>query len=140
VGFSSAPNPQQFQAIVWEITRMIPPGKVATYGQIAAMIPPPGSLNLTDYEAFGARWVGGAMSKCPSDAPWQRVVNSQGKISIRPGAGLQKELLEAEGVRFDERDKIDFEIFGWDGPDPEWCKVHGLFAPRALGRAQMLLF
>ena len=68
--FSSPPNPQQYQALVWEIVRQVPPGKVATYGQIAGMIPPPGSLNLKDYEAFGARWVGGAMANCPPDVPW----------------------------------------------------------------------
>jgi methylated-DNA-protein-cysteine methyltransferase related protein len=140
VGFSSAPNPQQFQAVVWEITRQIPSGKVATYGQIAAMIPPPGSLNLKDYEAFGARWVGGAMSQCPADVPWQRVINAQGKISLRPGADLQKDLLEAEGVVFDERDKVDFDKFGWNGPDEEWCKAHGLFTAKALGKAQLNLF
>ena len=140
MGFSSAPNPKQFQAVVWEITRQIPPGKVGTYGQIASMIPPPGSLNLKDYEAFGARWVGGAMANCPTGVPWQRVINAQGRISVRPGAALQQELLTGEGVKFDERGRIDLEYFGWDGPDAEWCKVHSLFTPKALGKAQLSLF
>ena len=140
MGFSSPPNPQVFQSIVWDITRLVPPGRVSTYGQIASMIPPPGSLSLKDYEAFGARWVGGAMANCPEDVPWQRVINAQGKISPRPGAQRQKELLEEEGVQFDDRDRIDFDSYGWEGPDPEWCKVRGLFTPKALGKAQPKLF
>ena len=139
MSFSSPPNPQVFQATVWDIARQVPFGQVSTYGQIAAMIPPPGTLSLKDYEAFGARWVGGAMANCPDDVPWQRVINSQGKISQRPGAQRQKELLEAEGVEFDQRDKIDFNLYGWNGPDPEWCRAHGLLIPRALNSSQPIL-
>jgi methylated-DNA-protein-cysteine methyltransferase-like protein len=139
-GFSSPPNPKVFQATVWELARQVSPGTVTTYGQIAAMIPPPGTLNLKDYEAFGARWVGGAMAACPADVPWQRVINSQGKVSARPGAELQRQLLEAEGVQFDERDKVDFKRFGWNGPDPEWCRARGLFPAAPLGQGQSRLF
>lgn len=140
MGFSSAPNPRQFQEFVWEIARQIPPGTVSTYGQIAAMIPPPGKLNLKDYEAFGARWVGGALANCPADVPWQRVINSQGKISLRPGAIQQKELLQSEGVAFDAKERVDFYQYGWNGPDPEWCRAHGFFVPKALGKPQLALF
>jgi len=139
-GFSSPPNPKDYQATVWEIARQVPPGKVTTYGQIAAMIPPPGTLNLRDYEAFGPRWVGGAMANCPDDVPWQRVINSQGKISPRPGAEMQKQLLESEGVKFNDKGKIDFDIYGWNGPDPEWCKARGLFPPPPLAKSQPRLF
>lgn len=138
--FASPPNVKEFQAKVWEIARLIPEGKVSTYGQIASMIPPPGTMTLKDYEAFGARWAGGAMASCPDDVPWQRVINSQGKISPRPGAELQKELLRAEGVFFNEKGKIDFDQYGWGGPDPEWCKAHGYFPPKVLGKSQPKLF
>ncbi len=138
--FSSPPNPKQFQETVWEIARRIPEGKVSTYGQIAGMIPPPGTMTLKDYDAFGARWVGGAMAACPDDVPWQRVINSQGKFSERPGAALQKELLRSEGVFFNEKGKIDFEQYGWNGPDPEWCKARGLLVPKALSSGQGQLF
>jgi methylated-DNA-protein-cysteine methyltransferase-like protein len=140
MGFSSHPNPQVFQALVWDIARQVPPGKVSTYGQIAGMIPPPASMNMKDYEAFGARWVGGAMANCPGDVPWQRVINSQGKISQRPGAEKQRQLLEGEGVQFDVYDRVDFDQCGWNGPDPEWCRQRGLFSPRALGKTQPKLF
>jgi methylated-DNA-protein-cysteine methyltransferase related protein len=126
--FSSPPDPAAFQAQVWEIVRQIPTGKVSTYGKIAALIPPPGKMNLKDYLAWGARWVGGAMSACPEDVPWQRVINAQGKISLRPGSGhlRQRQLLEDEGVEFDVREKIDLARFGWEGPPPEWLEAHGL--------------
>jgi len=48
--------------------------------------------------------------------PWQRVINSEGKISTRPGADLQRQLLEAEGVAFDIRQRVNLEHFGWEGP------------------------
>ena len=139
-GFTSPPDPKVFQAIVWDIVRQVPPGRVTTYGQIAAMIPPPGTFNQKDYEAFGARWVGGAMAACPPDVPWQRVINAQGKISPRPGAEKQRQLLEDEAVEFDERGKIDFDAFGWGGPTPEWCREHGLLPPPPLGKSQPKLF
>jgi methylated-DNA-protein-cysteine methyltransferase-like protein len=118
-GFSSPPDPIAFKARVWEIVRQIPAGKVATYGQIAALVPIPGGMAEKDYRAFAPRWVGGAMAACPEDVPWQRVINAQGKISVRGGGETrQRDLLEEEGVTFDERDRIDLRRFGWAGPDP----------------------
>lgn len=116
MGFSSPPDPRRYQESVWQIVRQVPAGRVITYGQIAAMIPPPGTLTLKDYEAFGPRWVGGAMAHCPDDVPWHRVVNAQGKISLRDGAERQRRLLEEEGVVFDDRNRIDLSHFGWRGP------------------------
>ncbi len=138
--FTSPPDPKAFQTLVWEIARQVPPGKVTSYGQIASMIPPPGTMTLKDYAAFGARWVGGAMAACPPDVPWQRVINAQGKISPRPGAERQRQLLEDEGIRFDERGKIDFDIYGWEGPTEVWRKERGLLEPSALGKSQPKLF
>jgi len=116
--FVSPPDPAAYNAAVWEIVRQIPAGRVATYGQIAALITPPKVLSLQDYRAFGARWVGGAMAACPEGIPWQRVINSQGKISLRKGGGpdVQRELLEAEDVVFDDRQRVDLARFGWAGP------------------------
>jgi methylated-DNA-protein-cysteine methyltransferase related protein len=116
--FSSSPDPMIYKNMVWDIVRQIPTGQVATYGQIAAIVPVPPGMDAQDYKAFGARWVGGAMAACPVDVPWQRVINSQGKISLPPGAGYQhqRQLLEEEGVIFDERDRIDLNRFRWAGP------------------------
>lgn len=94
---------------IWAAVRKIPRGEVATYGQIALLAGLPGA----------ARQVGYALHALPADAdhvPWQRVVNAKGEVSPRayPGAELeQRALLEAEGVRFDARGKIDLARYGY---------------------------
>ena len=118
-----------FFQTVWEITRMVPPGKVTTYGQIASYIPLPAGILPEDYKANRARWAGFAMAACPPDVPWQRVINAQGKISTRRGAQDQRRLLEAEGVEFDQREKVDLSCFGWQGPPVDWLQQHGLSSP-----------
>jgi methylated-DNA-protein-cysteine methyltransferase related protein len=81
---------------IYAAASRIPKGRVATYGQIAALAGLPRQ----------ARLVGYAMHALPaaSDVPWHRVVNAAGKISIRAdGLGhdqLQAQLLRREGVRF----------------------------------------
>jgi methylated-DNA-protein-cysteine methyltransferase related protein len=118
--YTSPPNQQAYYEQVWNLVRQIPPGKVAAYGQIALMIPPPVGVDFDAYKAFSPRWVGGAMAACPDDVPWQRVINSQGKISPRPGgAEKQRQLLEQEGVEFDAKDRVDFKKYGWNGPGDE---------------------
>ena len=125
--YASPTDRQAFYHLAWEIVRQIPAGKVSTYGQIAGLIPPPGGMTARDYQAWGARWVGGAMAACPADVPWQRVINSQGKISLRAGGYQdQRQLLEAEGIMFDERERVDLRTFGWEGPSAEWRRSHGL--------------
>ena len=106
-------------ARVYAVVRQIPPGKVATYGQIAGIVG-----NCT------ARMVGYAMSALPSgsDVPWQRVVNAQGKISPR-GVDLstlyQRELLEEEGIVFSKAGAVNLRQVRWDGPDFDWLVEHG---------------
>ena len=114
--FTSPPNQQAYYAQAWELVRQIPQGKVATYGQIALMLPPPQGVEFETYRAFGPRWVGGAMANCPEDVPWQRVINSKGEISQRPGAQKQKELLLEEGVVFNKKGRVDLKKYGWGGP------------------------
>ena len=115
--FSSPPDPMDYKIKVWEMVRQVPEGKVATYGQIAALVGAPQGISEQDYRAFGPRWVGGAMAACPDDVPWQRIINAQGKISLRGGSeDRQRELLEAEGVTFDERARVDLKRYGWKGP------------------------
>ena len=93
---------------IYDIVRMIPKGKVATYGQIAAIV-----------GGCSPRMVGYAMAALPyDDVPWHRVINSQGKVSMRrggEGSSIQEQLLENEGVQFDQNGKVDFNIVGWDG-------------------------
>ncbi len=85
---------------IYTLVRQIPPGMVSTYGRIGHLI------------GCTARTVGFAMAALPpgSDVPWQRVINSQGKVSPRrDGEGnlLQQDLLVAEGISFDTAGKID---------------------------------
>ena len=115
--YTSPPNQQAYYTQVWDLVRKIPFGKVATYGQIALMLPPPAGVEFETYKAFSPRWVGGAMAACPDGVPWQRVINSKGEISQRPGAQRQKELLLAEGVVFSEKGRIDLKEFGWTGSE-----------------------
>lgn len=121
------PNPQPFYEQVWQLARQIPPGRVATYGQLAQLTPCPTDVDPDEYHAFGARWVGNAMAACPQDVPWQRVINSQGKISQRAGAEKQRQLLENEGILF-VKDRIDLKAYQWRGPgEPEQPRQARLF-------------
>jgi methylated-DNA-protein-cysteine methyltransferase-like protein len=116
--YISPQNRSAFNENVWNLVRKIPLGKVATYGQIAALVPLPSGMTEDDYRPWGARWVGSAMAACPEDVPWQRVINSQGKISLRGEGGhlTQRDLLEDEGVEFDQLERVDLKRFGWEGP------------------------
>jgi methylated-DNA-protein-cysteine methyltransferase-like protein len=90
------------------------------------------------YLAFGPRWVGGAMAACPEDVPWQRVINSKGEISSRPGSEKQRILLEDEGVEFDDRARIDLKKYRWQ-PDGAWCRAHDLIPSPVKTDQEMLL-
>ncbi len=108
------PNRQQYYQQVWEQVYEIPVGKVATYGQIMKLLPQPEGVSEDDYKMSASRWVGLAMAACSDDVPWQRVVNSQGKIS-HPEAAKQKKRLEEEGVLF-LKDKLNLDEYQWRGP------------------------
>ena len=105
----SAEKDPTYQQIVYAIVRQIPSGMVASYGQVARIAG----------GGVSARMVGYALAALPqgTDVPWQRVINSQGKISL-PGFGrmAQENLLREEGVQFSPDGRIDFERFGWNGP------------------------
>ena len=99
-------------AAIYKIVKKIPRGQVATYGQIAALAAMPRA----------ARQVGYALRATPDNVkiPWHRVVNAEGRVSMRlkdwqsGGDDLQKILLAAEGVAFDETGKIDLKRYRWE--------------------------
>jgi methylated-DNA-protein-cysteine methyltransferase-like protein len=115
MSFSSPPNPKEYAEQVLAIVSSIPPGKVMTYGQIALLIPPPPGVPPEVYVKLSPRWVGSVMAHAPDNVPWQRVINSQGKISERPGMGplAQRQLLEREGVAFDDRGRVNLAKYQW---------------------------
>lgn len=110
-------NRTALEAEAWDLVRQVPPGRVTTYGRVAALLSLPAGMDPATLHAFGARWVGGAMAHCPDDVPWWRVVNARGVISERPGAERQRALLVAEGVVFDERGRVDLRVLGWPPPE-----------------------
>ena len=106
---------QSFYQQVWLQVHKIPAGVVATYGPIAKLIPTPAGTSDEDYQIYGPRWIGMAMAACPDDVPWQRVINSQGKISHQKNADKQKQLLQTEGVVFID-DRVNLREYQWRGP------------------------
>jgi len=98
---------------IYAVVHHIPPGQVATYGQIARIV-----------GRCTARAVGYAMAAlpCDTDVPWHRVINSQDKISPRrsgEGSARQRQLLEGEGICFDQQGRMDLNVVGWASPGLE---------------------
>ena len=92
---------------IYAIVRKIPRGRVATYGQVATLAGLDGHARQTGY----------ALHALPegSDVPWHRVINARGEISARSGSDsheLQRMLLEAEGIEFDAKGRVDLKVFG----------------------------
>ena len=107
---------------IYEVVKTIPAGVVATYGQVAAIV------------GCGPRLVGYALASLPAgmDVPWQRVINSQGKISTRSDGAAdprQRQALIREGIMFSLKGTVDLKRFGWDGPDWDWFYERGLQPP-----------
>ena len=93
---------------VYRLVRRIPRGRVMTYGQISEHIE----------RRLSALAVGWAMADAPDGLPWQRVVNARGACSTDGRSdlppGLQRALLEHEGVEFDDAtEALDLERYRW---------------------------
>jgi len=92
---------------VHALVRRIPAGRVMTYGQIAVVL---GSR-------LSPRAVGWALHGCPEGVPWQRVVNASGGCSTErmPDVppGLQRRLLEEEGISFEENGTLNLGLYRW---------------------------
>jgi methylated-DNA-protein-cysteine methyltransferase-like protein len=100
------PTDNDYRERVFRIVRSIPHGRVMTYGQIAEILG----------EGYTPRTVGFVMHSANDKTPWHRVVNAQGGCSTR-GLVLphdkQQRMLEAEGVRFNERGRCELQSFLW---------------------------
>lgn len=104
---------------IYALVARIPPGRVATYGQLARI-----------EGRCTSRMVGYAMAALPEGRalPWHRVVNARGSVSERRGGGgtsRQEALLRADGLLFDARGRLDLERVSWEGPDWDWAERHG---------------
>ncbi len=91
---------------IWQVVASIPPGKVATYGQVAKLA---GLGN-------GARMVGRTLGDLPegSSLPWFRVINSQGRISLPAGSAYdrQRDCLAAEDVIL-VNGRVNLRLYQW---------------------------
>lgn len=117
---------------IYQVVAQVPPGEVATYGQVAFVA-----------EAPSPRIVGYAMAAVAagSGVPWHRVINHQGRVSPRREGGAdteQRRLLEGEGVLFDERGRVDFARVGWRGPGWAWLEANGFDVGELIARSQRL--
>lgn len=106
----AAAGPRSAYDRIYFVIAAIPEGKVATYGQVAALAGLPGH----------ARQVGYALHSSPEglELPWQRVINSKGEVSLRSDPGLeegyQRHLLEEEGVVFSLSGRVDLRRYQWE--------------------------
>ncbi len=110
-------NAPSFYEKVYKVIRCIPPGKVSSYGRIAAMLGHPNAARAVGY-ALSALRRPNEGDYTSANVPWQRVVNSQGRISIRhrkATANRQAEMLRSEGVKVDENGRIDLTRYLWAG-------------------------
>lgn len=92
---------------VYDLVRRVPKGRVMTYGQLAVLVE----------SRLSPRAVGWAMHGCPRGVPWHRVVNASGGTSTDRlpdmPSGLQRAVLEAEGVVFRANGTLDLARFRW---------------------------
>ena len=92
---------------IYEIVEMIPRGKVATYGQIAALLGNPRMSRVVGYALH--------VNPDPENIPCYRVVNKQGEVSRAfafGGPNRQRELLERDGIEF-IGERVDMEKHLW---------------------------
>lgn len=93
---------------VYEVVEQIPEGMVATYGQVAKLVGEPRK----------ARYVGFALhvNPRPGEIPCHRVVFADGRLASGfafGGSGVQRRLLEDEGVEFLDEDRVDLDTCRW---------------------------
>ena len=93
---------------IWQVVHMIPSGKVATYGQIAALAGLPKA----------ARFAGTSLKDLPKATriPWHRVINAQGRISLPPSSASyqeQHQRLMQEGVLI-RNGRIALRDYQWE--------------------------
>ena len=97
-----------FYTRIYELVAQIPPGRVATYGQIALLAGNP----------MAARQVGYAMSGAPVELklPCHRVINRLGELAPEHAFGgyeIQRMLLEGEGITFLDNGRVDLKQHLW---------------------------
>lgn len=93
---------------IYAVVRQIPPGRVATYGQVAARAGNPRWARVVGYALH--------VNPEPGVIPCHRVVNRFGETSKAfafGGEDVQRRLLEDEGVRFTAEGRVDLKRYLW---------------------------
>ena len=114
-----------FYEQVYAVVRRVPKGKVTSYGRVAQMLGAPNASRAVGYALRALK--DKRDDPAYDDVPWQRVVNSQGRISIvnrDAGPHRQAVLLRAEGVEVSEDLRIDLNVYLWEGL--HWMEVDDL--------------
>ena len=91
---------------IYEVVKSIPKGKVATYGQVALLAGNPRWARVVGYALH--------VNPEPGIIPCHRVVNREGKVAPSfafGGEGVQRQLLESEGIVFESDGRIDLEKY-----------------------------
>ncbi|GMQ77567.1 MAG: MGMT family protein [Anaerolineae bacterium] len=109
-------NSKNFYEQVYAVVRQIPRGKVTSYGRISDMLGAPNAARAVGYALRALK--DKKDDQGYNDIPWQRVINSKGRISIvnrEFGAQMQADLLRKEGVPVSEELRINLDKYLWDG-------------------------
>lgn len=107
-----------FYTQVYQVIQRIPPGKVSSYGRIAHMLGHPQAARAVGYALSALKETGRHEPYSAATVPWQRVVNSQGRISLHhreQTAQKQAQLLRDEGIEVDEQLRINLDAYLWEG-------------------------
>lgn len=101
-----------FYEQTYDVVRRIPRGQVTSYGRVAQMLGHPNAARAVGYALAALR--GKTGDSTYDTVPWQRVINSQGRISS-PNPDRQAALLRAEGVSVSDEWRIDLDRYLWPG-------------------------
>lgn len=95
--------------LIYAVVRQIPYGQIATYGQVAELAGLIGKPRVVGYALYRVTEA--------DEIPWHRVINAKGEVSHSPHRNgtddLQQSLLEAEGIQFDSKGRIDLSKYRW---------------------------
>lgn len=107
-------NNDGFFSQVYEVTKLIPYGRVTSYGAIAAYLGAPGAARMVGWALNNSHYL-------PEFIPAHRVVNRNGLLTGKhhfPGENVMKDLLQSEGVEVVENQVKDFQRLFWDPNRP----------------------
>lgn len=103
-------NEDGFFSQVYEVTRLIPSGRVTSYGAIASYLGSPGAARMVGWALNNSHYL-------PEFIPAHRVVNRNGLLTGKhhfPGENIMKDLLQSEGVEVEDDRVINFLKLFWD--------------------------